>query len=488
MTGREEATNPQAMRVLQVSAHHWLFSMGGSELYLRDLITVLGERGLDVPVLTFQAQDRSRGGAESDSPATLPLIEDVGVEAFRKGVSAFLDGCRPTLAHFHSLHAEEAVVAEELRRRGVPYFFTYHQPGATCRLGTLLRWGRVPCDGKVEVPRCAACRVNNRTGLPEVPAAVTATLIRAVSPLLQRASRLRVAAKVDYWGSTTVFARRLDAFLRHCEKVVACSRWGADVLRRNGVAANRIALIPQGLPLAFEAVRRRDPGGPRSTTNVGYVGRISPEKGLEVLVRAMRLARSPEIRLLIAGEDPEPGRPLESRLRALCAGDERVHFLGRRPPEELGEVYSDLDFLAVPATWFESGPLVVWEALSHGVPILASARIGHPELLEDGRGLIVEPHTPERWAEVLTRAAEGGLRLSVGPTLALRSMRAAALESADSTTRRPSPAGSRPARAMAARPRLDRGLSVPCGRDSLLPTDAPRRGSRGSPCAVYAGG
>ena len=61
---------------------------------------------------------------------------------------------------------------------------------------------------------------------------------------------------------------------------------------------------------------------------------------------------------------------------------------------------------------------------------LASARIGHPRLLENDHGLIVEPHTPARWAEVLTGAAEGALRLAVGPAPALRTIREAAEESA----------------------------------------------------------
>ena len=426
-----DASPAQPLRVLQVSAHHWLFSMGGTEIYLRDFVTVLKERGLDVPVLTFQPRDRPTGHGEPDLPDTLPLIEDVGEEAFGREASALLDRCQPTLVHFHSFHLEEAVLAGELARRGIRYFFTYHQPGGTCRLGTLLQWGRVPCDGRVEVLKCASCRVASRTGLPEAMSTATAAMIRVLSPLLQRASSYPLAARIDYWGSTAAFSRRLDAFLRRSEMIVTCSQWGLDVIRRNGVDAKRIALIPQGLPLDFEAPRRREAVPPRSTTNVGYVGRISPGKGLDVLIRAMRLVRSPGLRLVIAGEDPEPGQPLESKLRALCAGDERVRFLGRRPPAELGRVYADLDFLAVPATGFESGPLVVWEALSHGLPILASARIGHLQLLEDGRGLIVEPHTPERWAEVLGRAAEGAVRLNAAPALALRSMRAAANESAD---------------------------------------------------------
>ena len=280
------------MRALQISAHHWLFSMGGSELYLRDYVTVLEERGLDVPVLTFLPRDRAKGGDEPDAPHVLPLVADVGVEALREGVSAYVNACRPALAHFHSLHQEEALVAEELHRRRIPYLFTYHQPGASCPLGTLLRWGREPCDGRVEVPRCAACRVNNRTGLPALPSEAAANVIRAASPLLQRASAIRLAAKIDYWGSTTAFARMLNAFLRHCGTVVACSEWGVDVLRRNGVEVGRIALVPQGLPLAFEAASARDPGRRRSTTHVGVVGRISPEKGLELLVRAVRLVRS----------------------------------------------------------------------------------------------------------------------------------------------------------------------------------------------------
>jgi glycosyltransferase involved in cell wall biosynthesis len=429
-SGRQEPGRGEGPRVLQVSRHHWLFSTGGTEYYLRDLVAVLSQRGYEIPVLTFQ----SPGGATRDSgsapPRVLRLIEGEKDEEFRRLVSSYLDECRPTLAHFHSLHAEEAVVADELRKRGIPYVFTYHQPGVSCFRGDLLRWGTQACDGKVEVLKCASCRVHNRLGLPRAMSVLAAGLIGAASPLLKETLPSEAWGKVDYWTSTRIFAGMVADFLGHCERAIACAHWSIQVLRRNGVPQDRITFMPQGLPLRFDARPAARKMGWREDVTVGFVGRICKEKGPDVLVRAMRRVANPNLRLSIVGGDSDARHPLESKLQELSRGDPRIRFLGRQPPDRLLAIYADFDFLAVPSTWFESGPLVVWEALSQGLPVLASARIGHPQLLEEGRGLVVEPHTVERWAEVLEQASDRSLNLGVARDVELRSMRDVADEMA----------------------------------------------------------
>ena len=415
------------MRILQISRHHWHYAVGGTEVYLRDLVNTLRQRGHVIPVLTFQGSAEYPRDEDAGS-SVIPPIDEIGEPDFRRVAAQFLDASRPQVGHFHSLKWEELVVAEELQKRGIPYVLTYHHPGFSCYRGNLLRWGTDICDGKVNVLKCASCRIASRTKLPKAIAYVVASAIGVTSPALRLALSRGLHANLDYWASTSESTRILHGVLGGCDTVLACAQWTLDVLRLNGVQDCRVRLVPQGLGDRSRSVVAQRARSERKTVNVGFVGRICREKGLDVLVGAMRRVPHRNLRLLVVGWDSDPRNPLEPLLRESARGDHRIRFLGKLTPTQTSEIYTEFDYLAVPSTWLETGPLVVWEALSHGVPVLASARIGHPALLDEGRGLLVEPHSVKRWSEVLTAAAEGVLQLAVKPGTKLRTMDDVALE------------------------------------------------------------
>jgi glycosyltransferase involved in cell wall biosynthesis len=84
--------------------------------------------------------------------------------------------------------------------------------------------------------------------------------------------------------------------------------------------------------------------------------------------------------------------------------DSRIRFAGPLSRPQLPEFFASIDLLAVPSVWLETGPLVVLEALAHGVPVLGSKRGGIAELVQDGvNGLLVPVDTPAAWRDVLAR-------------------------------------------------------------------------------------
>jgi glycosyltransferase involved in cell wall biosynthesis len=134
------------------------------------------------------------------------------------------------------------------------------------------------------------------------------------------------------------------------------------------------------------------------------VGRLSPEKGYDVLISALAHARDRlgDWELTVIGE----GKLHESLVRqALDAGlQNRITFLGR-----MANPYPTLasaDVLVHPARW-DGCPLVLCEALSLGIPVIAThAPGGTRETLADGRfGLLVPPEEPEALAAALVRFA-----------------------------------------------------------------------------------
>jgi len=114
-----------------------------------------------------------------------------------------------------------------------------------------------------------------------------------------------------------------------------------------------------------------------------FVGRLRIRKGVEVLLEALSLlkARGTTLPLIIAG-DGEHRRVLERRSAALELV-EQVQFLGRATPEQVRGLFEVSRALVVPSI-YEGMPLVILEAMEAGVPVVASAVSGIPEVVMDG--------------------------------------------------------------------------------------------------------
>jgi glycosyltransferase involved in cell wall biosynthesis len=112
---------------------------------------------------------------------------------------------------------------------------------------------------------------------------------------------------------------------------------------------------------------------------VGFLGRIVEEKGLALLIDAfLKLDLGPDARLLIGGDfEGVAGGSVIAQLRAHAPDDDRVRFLGFIPEERLADFYASLDCFAFPSVnSFEAFGIVQVEAMSAGVPVVASNRPG----------------------------------------------------------------------------------------------------------------
>lgn len=134
---------------------------------------------------------------------------------------------------------------------------------------------------------------------------------------------------------------------------------------------------------AQRALRKADP-----VLNLGYFGRVSPEKGVPDLIRSL-LPLQGGWRLLVGGDGPPD---YLARIRA-SIGDAPVELLGVMTPDRF---FGMVDALIVPSLWHDPAPRVVYEAGAHGVASIVSDRGGLPELAGYGsRGFIYHPDRPE---------------------------------------------------------------------------------------------
>jgi phosphatidylinositol alpha-1,6-mannosyltransferase len=196
------------------------------------------------------------------------------------------------------------------------------------------------------------------------------------------------------------------ALASRCEAVTVVSR---DMAARLSNITSRSGRPPKVMPMGVETQRfRADPGAawPVDKT-VLFVGRLAEKKGLECLIRAFPevLCSHPDARLVVVGDGPL--RSDLERLASRLGLQDRVEFLGGRPFSELPRWYSTSQVFLLPSVVAQSGdreglPVVLFEAMAAGRPIVATSVGGVSEVVVHGRtGLLVEPGVPTALASAV---------------------------------------------------------------------------------------
>jgi glycosyltransferase involved in cell wall biosynthesis/predicted metal-dependent phosphoesterase TrpH len=234
------------------------------------------------------------------------------------------------------------------------------------------------------------------------PAGIAALLIARVMGLpvagsyhteLQSYARMRSGdARVE-----GIVQMVLVAFYGQCKIVLSPSASADDSLVRLGIPAQRIVRWDRGVDLErFSPARYASDTLPPGF-NVLYVGRLSHEKGIDLLAEAFLLAhdRDPRLHLVLAGRGPEENA-LRRRLGSAAT------FLGWVDGEELAHTYASADLFIFASTTDTFGQVIL-EAQASGLPVLAVDAGGPADLIESGRsGCLVEPD-----AEALADALRG---------------------------------------------------------------------------------
>lgn len=171
-----------------------------------------------------------------------------------------------------------------------------------------------------------------------------------------------------------------------------------------GIAPSRTLFIPNGVPLSpapSGADVRAELGIEPDAPVIGAVGVHRPQKALHVLLRATAIlaGERPDLRVLMVGDGPE--RAALERLSSELGVSNVVRFLGSR--SDVPDILRALD-LAVCCSDFEGSPLAVMEYMDAGLPVVATAVGGVPDLIESGvHGLLVAPRDPSALAESISR-------------------------------------------------------------------------------------
>jgi glycosyltransferase involved in cell wall biosynthesis len=200
--------------------------------------------------------------------------------------------------------------------------------------------------------------------------------------------------------------RLIQSHLAHADLFITPSKLLRDRFTAWGLPPERIVVEDYGrLPMRPLPER----SGARTRTQLGFFGRMTRFKGVDVLLEAMaRLGeRGSSARLRLHGASLELERPdFQERIHSLLAvATENVTVVGAYDYDELPELMAEVDWVVVPSIWWENSPLVIQEAFSYGRPVICSDIGGMAEKVEDGvTGLHFRTGDATALAETIERA------------------------------------------------------------------------------------
>jgi 2-deoxystreptamine N-acetyl-D-glucosaminyltransferase/2-deoxystreptamine glucosyltransferase len=196
--------------------------------------------------------------------------------------------------------------------------------------------------------------------------------------------------------------------LRRADAVVVLTARTAAALCADGLAPERIVTIPSGFEPSLFAGARGDVLPGVDHPRIGYVGRLASQKRADLLVQAFHRMRRPAC-LVLVGSGPEAPRIRHLVVQGPSA--DRITMAGFVEHTAIPAVLAALDVLVLPSAYEEMGSILV-EAMAAGLPVVATAVGGIPEVVRDGEtGVLVPPADVAALAEALDRlVADPGLR------------------------------------------------------------------------------
>lgn len=362
------------MRVILVNKFH--YRKGGSETYYFGVAEALREMGHEVHFFAMEDEknlpcedsdlfvpNRDYNGPSSPVAKVSAAVSIVYSGEAKRRFEILCERVHPDIVHMNLVHRQitlSILDAPYLKRHDVPVVWTAHDYIAVCPSYTML-------DGAGEI--CEAC-VGGR--------------------FFNCFKRKCVKGSSAKSGMATLEAEYLKCTnaYRKIDRIICPSQFLGSKMVEGGFSANQLSWMPNFIPeLTVEEIAKAsalDDGTPYFL----FFGRLSHEKGVDVLLRAFAQAAgdggiSPDWRLKIAGEGPM--HPALESLAFHCGVMDRVEFLGHKSGDELRSLVKGARFSVAPSTWFENMPFSIVESLAAGTPVLGSRMGGIPELVTDGR-------------------------------------------------------------------------------------------------------
>lgn len=336
-------------------AHNAYQHRGGEDAVVEAELTLLRQHGHDVELY------RLHNDALNEMPRTTAAMTAVWSQRSAQDIEDLCMRFHPDVIHVHNTFP---LISPSLywaaARLSVPVVQTLHNFRLLCPQAIFLRDGRIceDCVGK----------------LPW----------RAVTRKCYRSSALQSAVITGMLATH----RMLGTYRERVTRYIALNKFARAKYIEGGLPARLFRIKPNFVPSDTTPIWEGRSGGL-------YVGRLSSEKGVDVLAGAVRLM--PDAQVDVIGSGP---------LEALAKEAFGARYLGYRPLDDIMQRMGRARFLVLPSICYENSPRTIVEAFSCGLPVIASRLGALPDIVRDGvTGLLFNPGDAADLAKKIAWAA-----------------------------------------------------------------------------------
>jgi glycosyltransferase involved in cell wall biosynthesis len=272
------------------------------------------------------------------------------------GIEAVIAEFQPDIVHLHNIyHQLSPSVLRPLARHSIPNVMTLHDYKLACPTYQFLDHGQI----------CEACLGGH--------------FFHAATRRCKDGS-----ASASLLAAVESYAHGITRAYSPVRLFIAPSRFLAAKMTEAKVFPDRMRVLNHFIDSA--GIAGKDDAG----KGFVYAGRLSAEKGVDVLIEAA--ARLPAITVDVLGEGPT--RPELERLADRKAPG-RIRFHGRVDKDSVHRAMRSALAVVVPSRWYENQPITILEAFACGVPVIGTSLGGIPELVtDDVNGYTVPPNDP----------------------------------------------------------------------------------------------
>ncbi len=349
------------MKILAVNKFYYI--KGGSETYFFGLKDILEENGHEV--IPFSMKDEKNYETEYEKY----FIKNINYEKMsvfkkiinatkiiynfdaKKNITRLIDATNPEIAHLHIFqHQLSPSILYPLKKSNIPIVYTMHDLKPVCLNYKMLNSNKI----------CEECKEKNYYKCFTnkcVKGSKMASLVNVIEGYFH-----------EFFGSYDLI-----------DKFITPSNFYRDKLIEFGIPMDKIVHVPN-----FVDTSKFQPKYEYEEYFI-YIGRLSEEKGIHTLIKAMKYVN--KSKLLIVGTGP-----LENQLKEFVKKEKisNIDFCGFKTGTELEQIIQKCRFMVIPSEWYENGPMSMLECMAYGKAIIGSDIGGIPELLAYENGITFE--------------------------------------------------------------------------------------------------
>lgn len=348
------------MRVLLVNKFHYL--RGGSEKYYFELGELLKKHGHEIAFFSMTNEKNiSTGNKEyfvdeidMNTGSKLQALNVIYSKKNKALMKKALDEFKPDIVHINNFQRQlSASILDAIKENNIPVVMTAHDFNPVCPASIMLYDGEI-CEDCIK-KGCSQCFKKK---------CIKDSTLKSLLGTLEK----------KYYDMRKMF-KKFDC-------IVSPSEFVKDKLIEGKLNCNEIRVIHN-----FVNESKHEESKPGNYAF--YFGRLSKEKGIMHLVKAIREIEN--ARLIIAGEGDEREH-IEEYIKNNNL-QERITLIGYQNQDNIRKYITNARFIVVPSIWYENCPYSILETMEIGKPVIASDIGGIPELVSDGiNGYLYEPN------------------------------------------------------------------------------------------------